>query len=144
MDEDQIVKREAHLLKHLLSHPKVNKNTLKELLLRLVYVEMLDHDASFGEIYAVKATHESDLSVKRQAYLACSHVLDDKSELVVLLINTMQHDLASEEYLVVCSALNAIAKLITDENNAIPALLPSVGKLLLRRGRGRGYAGRLR
>ena len=130
MDEDQIVKREAHLLKHLLSHPKVNKNTLKELLLRLVYVEMLDHDASFGEIYAVKATHESDLSVKRQAYLACSHVLDDKSELVVLLINTMQHDLASEEYLVVCSALNAIAKLITDENNAIPALLPSVEKLL--------------
>ena len=130
MDEDQIVKREAHLLKHLLSHPKVNKNTLKELLLRLVYVEMLDHDASFGEIYAVKATHESDLSVKRQAYLACSHVLDDKSELVMLLINTMQHDLASEEYLVVCSALNAIAKLITDENNAIPALLPSVEKLL--------------
>ena len=130
MDEDQIVKREAHLLKHLLSHPKVNKNTLKELLLRLVYVEMLDHDASFGEIYAVKATHESDLSVKRQAYLACSHVLDDKSELVVLLINTMQHDLASEEYLVACAALNAIAKLITDENNAIPALLPSVEKLL--------------
>ncbi|CAL6430166.1 unnamed protein product [Bathycoccus prasinos] len=130
MDEDQIVKREAHLLKHLLSHPKVNKNTLKELLLRLVYVEMLDHDASFGEIYAVKATHESDLSVKRQAYLACSHVLDDKSELVMLLINTMQHDLASEEYLAVCSALNAIAKLITDENNAIPALLPSVEKLL--------------
>ena len=130
MDEDQIVKREAHLLKHLLSHPKVNKNTLKELLLRLVYVEMLDHDASFGQIYAVKATHESDLSVKRQAYLACSHILDDKSELIMLLINTMQHDLASSEYLVVCAALNAIAKLITDENNAIPALLPSVEKLL--------------
>ena len=66
MDEDQIVKREAYLLKHLLSHPKVNKNTLKELLLRLVYVEMLDHDASFGQIYAVKATHETDLGVKRQ------------------------------------------------------------------------------
>ena len=130
MDEDQIVKREAHLLKHLLSNPKVNKNTLKELLLRLVYVEMLDHDASFGQIYAVKATHESDLSVKRQAYLACSHILDDKSELIMLLINTMQHDLASSEYLVVCAALNAIAKLITDENNAIPALLPSVEKLL--------------
>ena len=130
MDEDQIVKREAYLLKHLLSHPKVNKNTLKELLLRLVYVEMLDHDASFGQIYAVKATHETDLGVKRQAYLACSHILDDKSELIMLLINTMQHDLASSEYLVVCAALNAIAKLITDENNAIPALLPSVEKLL--------------
>ena len=48
----------------------------------------------------------------------------------MLLINTMQHDLASSEYLVVCAALNAIAKLITDENNAIPALLPSVEKLL--------------
>ena len=117
-------------MKHLLSHPKVNKNTLKELLLRLVYVEMLDHDASFGQIYAVKATHETDLGVKRQAYLACSHILDDKSELIMLLINTMQHDLASSEYLVVCAALNAIAKLITDENNAIPALLPSVEKLL--------------
>ena len=112
MDEDQIVKREAYLLKHLLSHPKVNKNTLKELLLRLVYVEMLDHDASFGQIYAVKATHETDLGAKRQAYLACSHILDDKSELIMLLINTMQHDLASSEYLVVCAALNAIAKLI--------------------------------
>ena len=124
------MRKEAYLLKHLLSQPKLSKQLLKELLLRLVYVEMLDHDGQFGQIYAVKATHEQDLAVKRQAYLCCAHILDDKNELVMLLINTMQQDLQNADYLVVCAALNAIAKLVTDENNAIPALLPMVEKLL--------------
>jgi AP-4 complex subunit epsilon-1 len=63
---------------------------MKELLIRLVYCEMLGHDASFGHIHALKFVQSPTLLEKRIGYLAVSLLLHKDHELIVLLINTLQ------------------------------------------------------
>ncbi|KAF2953974.1 hypothetical protein DAI22_01g447100 [Oryza sativa Japonica Group] len=127
-EEDRIISRELDHLKRRLADPDVPRRKMKELLLRLVYAEMLGHDASFGHIHAVKMTHDESLPLKRTGYLAVSLFLDERHDLVILVVNTIQKDLRSDNYLVVCAALTAACRLIGEE--AIPAVLPQVVELL--------------
>ncbi|KAL2548128.1 AP-4 complex subunit epsilon [Forsythia ovata] len=127
-EEDRIVLREIETLKTRLANPNTPKFKLKEYLIRLLYVEMLGHDASFGYIYAVKMTHDENLLFKRTGYLAVTLFLNEDHDLIILIVNTIQKDLRSDNYLVVCAALNAVCRLINEET--IPAVLPQVVELL--------------
>ena len=104
------MRREVMLLRTILASPNMDRGKLKEYLIRLMYVEMLGHDASFGYIHAVKATVEHDLAMKRVGYLATSAFLDENHELIILLVNTVQQDLRSDNYLVVCAALTTVCR----------------------------------
>lgn len=53
-EEDKIVLNEVRLLKLKMAKKGVTSKKMKEYLIRLIYVEMLGHDASFGHIHAVK------------------------------------------------------------------------------------------
>ncbi|XP_020110695.1 AP-4 complex subunit epsilon [Ananas comosus] len=127
-EEDRIVLREIDTLRRRLADPDVPRRRMKEYLIRLVYVEMLGHDASFGHIHAVKMTHDESLAVKRTGYLAVTLFLSDDHDLIILIVNTIQKDLRSDNYLVVSAALVAVCKLINEET--IPAVLPQVVELL--------------
>ena len=122
------MRREAMMLRTILASPKLDKDKLKEYLIRLMYVEMLGHDASFGYIHAVKATTEHDLALKRVAYLATAQFLDEHHDLIILIVNTVQQDLKDDNYLVVCAALTTICRLVNEDT--IPAVLPQVTELL--------------
>ncbi|KAG8475984.1 hypothetical protein CXB51_032790 [Gossypium anomalum] len=127
-EEDRIVLNEIETLKRRISEPDIPKRKMKEYIIRLVYIEMLGHDASFGYIHAVKMTHDDSLLVKRTGYLAVTLFLNEDHDLIILIVNTIQKDLKSDNYLVVCAALNAVCKLINEET--IPAVLPQVMELL--------------
>ncbi|GAA0154170.1 membrane traffic protein [Lithospermum erythrorhizon] len=127
-EEDNIILSEIRTLKRLLSKPDIPQRKLKELIIRLIYVQMLGHDASFGHIHAVKITHHANISLKRTGYLAVTLLLDQDHDLIILIVNTIQKYLKSDNYLVVCAALNAMCRLINDET--IPAVLGQVVELL--------------
>ncbi|KAG6684273.1 hypothetical protein I3842_12G054100 [Carya illinoinensis] len=127
-EEDRIVLHEIETLKRRISEPDIPKRKMKEYIIRLVYIEMLGHDASFGYIHAVKMTHDDTLLLKRTGYLAVTLFLNDDHDLIILIVNTIQKDLRSDNYLVVCAALNAVCRLINEET--IPAVLPQVVDLL--------------
>ncbi|KAF5735135.1 AP-4 complex subunit epsilon [Tripterygium wilfordii] len=127
-EEDRIVLHEIDTLKRRISEPDIPKRKMKEYIIRLVYIEMLGHDASFGYIHAVKMTHDDNLPLKRTGYLAVTLFLNEDHDLIILIVNTIQKDLKSDNYLVVCAALNAVCKLINEET--IPAVLPQVVELL--------------
>eukprot|EP00894_Picocystis_sp_ML_P003655 jgi/Pico_ML_1/54172/g4584.t2 len=128
-EEDGIVKREATLLKARLAEPKLDKGKIKEYIVRLMYVEMLGHDASFGYVFAVKATHENNLLAKKVGYLASSIFLNDDDELIFLMINTIQNDLRSDNILIVCAALDTICNLCSEDEEEVMEVMSS-GKLL--------------
>ena len=127
-EEERIVLAEIESLKRRIVEPDVPRKKMKEYIIRLVYVEMLGHDASFGFIHAVKMTHDDNLLCKKTGYLAVTLFLNDDHDLIILIVNTIQKDLKSDNYLVVCAALSAVCKLINEET--IPAVLPQVVDLL--------------
>lgn len=135
-EEDRIIIHEVAQLKRKLSEvtatsssagSQVNKKK-KEFLIRLMYVEMLGHDAAFGYIKAVEMTAATNLMQKRVGYLTCSLVLSPTHEFRFMIINQLQRDLQSSNHLEVCSALMAVCKLVTVE--MIPAVQPMILDLL--------------
>jgi AP-4 complex subunit epsilon-1 len=128
-DEDVIMQKESMYLRALLGAPKIEKERIREIMLRLMYLEMLGHDASFGYIHAVKACVESDVTIKRSGYLATSSFLNENHDLIILIVNTVQQDLRSDDYLVVCAALTTITELVNEDT--VPAVLPQVVDLLM-------------
>ncbi len=64
-EEDSIISKEVEILKPRLKDPKMDKRWLKELLIRLIYVEMLGHDASWAHVKALQACSETGLITKK-------------------------------------------------------------------------------
>ncbi|KDO29264.1 hypothetical protein SPRG_19925 [Saprolegnia parasitica CBS 223.65] len=136
-EEDRIIVQEVAQLKRKMSELSVasnsnqlqaNKKKQKEFLIRLMYVEMLGHDASFGYIKAVEMTAATNLIQKRVGYLTCSLTLSPAHEFRFMIINQLQRDLQSPNHLEVCSALMAVCKLVTVE--MIPAVQPMIMEAL--------------
>ena len=85
---------EVAVLKHRFTETLPQKK-MKEAIVRMMYAEMLGHDASFGHIHAVNMTQQASLVSKRVGYLASALCLHAGHELTTLLVNTMRRDLKS-------------------------------------------------
>lgn len=105
-----------------------NKKKSKEFLIRLLYVEMLGHDASFGMMKAVELCASSSIVHKRTGYLLCACCLPPTHEFRFMLVNQMQRDLASSSILEITAALIAVTTIITAD--MVPAMANEVFKLL--------------
>ena len=86
-EEDRIIVREVQELKKLFSSGKHNPRKRVEMLVRLLYVEMLGHDASFGYIHAVQMTAGANLLHKKTAYLVSGKTLHPEHELRFMMVN---------------------------------------------------------
>jgi AP-4 complex subunit epsilon-1 len=67
---------------------------MKEFLVRLMYVEMLGHDASFGYIKAIELTASQNLAQKKAGYLCSALTLSPEHEFRFMLVNQLQRDLS--------------------------------------------------
>lgn len=140
-EEDRIIIKEIQTLKKKLeAFPTVpgqptapntllnSKRRAKEFLVRLLYVEMLGHDASFGYIKALELTASASLYHKRTGYLVCGACLAPTHEFRFMLVNQMQRDLQSSHVLEICGGLLACTNIITGD--MVPAVSTEVAKLL--------------
>lgn len=127
-EEDRIIVREVATLKRLMGDTKVSAKRMKEFLVRILYVEMLGHDASFGYIKAVELTACGNLLQKRVGYLTAGLCFSPDHEFRLMLVNRLQKDMISSNLLEATAALMAACKLITAD--MIPAVLPTVVDLL--------------
>ena len=127
-EEDRIIAREVQTLKGKLEKQDGSKKRAKEFLVRLLYVEMLGHDASFGYIKAVELAASASLYHKRTGYLVCGACLSPEHEFRFMLVNQMQRDLQSANVLEISGGLFAASSLITSD--MVPAVSGEVQKLL--------------
>eukprot|EP00924_Labyrinthula_sp_SR-Ha-C_P016562 snap_masked-scaffold_6-processed-gene-7.23-mRNA-1 protein AED:1.00 eAED:1.00 QI:0/0/0/0/1/1/2/0/954 len=92
----------------------------RELVLRLIYVEMLGHDGSFGYVQAVQLCASDSLLDKKVGYLCAGMTLKPTHDLRFMLVNQMQRDLKSPNFLISSTALSAVSRLISVD--MIPAV----------------------
>ena len=127
-EEDRIVLKEIEVLKNMLSKRGIAPRRMKELLIRMIYVEMLGHDASFAYIHAVNLAACRTALEKRVGYLVVSLTLHADHEFMYLLINSLLTDLKSDNFLETSMSLLTVCRLANSET--IPAVLPLVLKAL--------------
>lgn len=64
-EEDRIIGAEVDTLKQRLSDPKLDKTRGREYMVRVIYCEMLGHDASFAYIPALQLASDPNLLTKK-------------------------------------------------------------------------------
>ena len=88
-EEERLVSEEVLRLRAALAKPD-SKERMKELLLRMIYCEMLGRDTEFGYIHALNMTQSSNLLEKRVGYLSVATFLDPDNPLMILLVNSFR------------------------------------------------------
>ena len=109
-EEDKIISQECETLKKIIKESGVPPKRMKEYLIRAIYIEMLGHDAGFSHLFAVNLTQDKNILNKRVGYLACSLLLNENSEFLILLVASLQKDLQSSNWVEVCMALTTVIK----------------------------------
>lgn len=102
-EEDSLISKEVEVLKPRLKDPKMDKRWLKELLVRLIYVEMLGQDASWAHVKALQACSETNLITKKvQQMEACTPCFTSLS--VIVEYTQVQHEngMASQPVTIAC------------------------------------------
>ena len=127
-EEDKIIKKDCEILKILIKESNIPPKTMKEYLIRAIYIEMLGHDASFSHLYAVNLTQDKNILNKRVGYLACSLLLNETSEFLILLVASLQKDLQSPNWVEVCMALTTVARFA--DQTIMQAVTEPIMKLL--------------
>lgn len=64
-EEDRVITQELELLKQRLSDPKLDKSRGKEYMIRLIYCEILGHDASFAYVKALQFASDPNIHTKK-------------------------------------------------------------------------------
>ncbi|KAH0795013.1 Adaptin N terminal region family protein [Histomonas meleagridis] len=103
-------------------------STIYENVLSLLHLSLLGYDISFGEIHAVNLTQDSQMMTKALGYLACSALLDSRSDILIMIINSIQRDMSSNHPTSMSLALTAICHLVTAD--LIPPVIGYVGQAL--------------
>lgn len=111
----------------LMSSADDNARRQCELLIRLIYCEMLGFEVPFGYMAALNCTQHSRPDVQRAGYLALTLFLNGEHELTLLATNSLMKSLSSSDVREVCSALTAVCKLVTART--VPVFFDTVKKL---------------
>lgn len=127
-DEDSLIKKDIDKLKKTISTTPYEKMTnsrqVREIAIRAIYADMLGHEVSFTHFFLINMTNSKNLNVKRAGYLACWLLLGEDNDLKIMIVATLQRDLASESAYEVLIALNSLNKLMnhTNINNFVDAV----------------------
>jgi AP-4 complex subunit epsilon-1 len=120
---DWMASVKASLAKTTLRHSQRYENVVS-----LIHLTMLGYNTSFGHVQAVNITQDCQMQTKALGYLACAALLDSKSDLLILTINSTQRDLSSGQATPMALALTAICHLVSPD--LIPAIIGYVGEAL--------------
>ena len=125
-EEDKIISKESEILKKKIVESGIAPKKMKEYLIRAIYIEMLGHEASFAHLFSVNLTQDKNYLNKRVGYLACSLLLNEDSEFLILLVASLQKDIQSTNWVEVCMALTTVIKF------ANPTIMQAVTEPILK------------
>ena len=127
-EEDSYVSSNLAKLRKEIQAKKVSDQQKWELILRIIYAEMLGHDTSFAHSFVAIAVQTPSYKVKRIAYLACTLLFDSESPFRILIVSSLQKDLASTCLYNQIIALNVLGMIMSPVN--VSAFVDSITQQL--------------
>lgn len=117
-EEDKYVVEDVESLREDISKASLPDKKQWEVILRIIYAEMLGHDTRFTHSFVVSCVQNPNYRVKRIAYVACMLLLDDDSPFRIMMVASLQKDLQNTCLYNKIIALNALPKMICPINAA--------------------------
>lgn len=115
------VANHAKYLSWQLNGSRLSNSQISAVLERCIICKTLGHDVSFAATHAIQLAQSSQMwNHKLTAYLACCELLDEHSDLAILMVSTLLHDLRTKHIPTICLALSTAATVISAE------LIPSI------------------
>lgn len=115
-EEDAYVSSDLAALKQEIQAKKLSDQKKWELILRVIYAEMLGHNTAFAHSFVAIAVQTPSYKVKRIAYLACTLLLEADSPFRILIVSSLQKDLASSCLYNQIIALNVLGMIMAPIN----------------------------
>lgn len=81
-------------------------------MIKLLYIETLGHDGSFAHIYPVNLCQSKNPKLKRLGYLLTNLCVSRNSKLSILMLSTIQKDLAGSSLHSLMHCLTALPRII--------------------------------
>lgn len=94
----------------------------------MLFFNLLGYPTAFGQVECIKLVSAPSYTEKRIGYLGLSQLLDESSDILMLVTNSIKRDLNAKESYVVALGLTAIAEVSTAE--MCRELYPEVKKLM--------------
>lgn len=127
--EAKRVNQELANIRHNFKDSNINGYQKKKYICKLIYIYILGYDINFGHLESISLINSNVYSEKQIGYLAISILLNENSDMINLIINSIKKDLNSMNDNFTCLALNCIA---TIGGSAISdALADDIFKLLI-------------
>lgn len=122
---ERFVAGHLQYLKIQFNRSNLSEDETAELLEQCLICKSLNKDVSFSGIYCIQLAQSAQLwKHKVLAYQACDILLDDHSDVAILMTATLQRDLRSPNTQQICLALSCASDLVNSE--LFPALDPIV------------------
>ncbi|KAK4290304.1 hypothetical protein Pmani_036785 [Petrolisthes manimaculis] len=127
-EEEHCVDHESREWVKLLSSPGVSSSVVADIMCRALIASVRGYPIPSLHIHAIKLTQSSNLLHKKIGYLFVSQSLGPGSELTLLLVNTIQRDLAAPNALQVAAALSSLPTVVTPD--ITPVIVTSLTQCL--------------
>uniref|UniRef100_A0A2L2YGF0 AP-4 complex subunit epsilon n=1 Tax=Parasteatoda tepidariorum TaxID=114398 RepID=A0A2L2YGF0_PARTP len=114
-EKEEVIKSYLSEAEKRLAEPDIAAEEIEDIINMCMICETMGFPTPFIYIHCLKLAQKGNLQQKRTGFTAVAYLLNPKHELVVLLINTIQKDLLSSNYLEVLLALTAVCNLINVE-----------------------------
>lgn len=115
-EEDKWIIEDIESLKEEISKPSLQDKKQWEIILRIIYAEMLGHDTHFTHSFIVNCVQNPNYRVKRIAYIACILLIDENSPFRIMMVASIQKDLQNTCLYNKIISLNALPKMICSLN----------------------------
>ncbi len=127
-EEDVEIVKDLIEVKKDIAKPNLNEQQIWEVMLRIIYADMLGHDTDFAHSFIVNNVQNKQYKVKRISYLAANLLLDQDTPFRIMLVASLQKDLNNGCLYNQIIALNAVTKMMCPLNAS--AFIEPIQKLL--------------
>lgn len=115
-EEDKAVIQDLEEIKQEILKPNLADKAVWEIILKVIYADMLGHNTEFAHPFVVNSAQRSSYKVKRIAYLACIILLEPDSLFRIMMVASLQKDLTNTCLYNKIIALNTLNKILCPLN----------------------------